>query len=191
MFLTSWCRQVILRSFFFFCIIKGSSGHVKVKNMRFNIQILIFGVRKTIIRLPPMTGLTLWSLGCVAKSWADQNVNEGRINTLEASEISTFLQEFWAFSHLQLLHSGLNQVTSWRLAVFPPLVWFQMLTNRPTNQNPPTKSLVFSSGLRHIGRYRAAQSVLIIWTKISSKDNPEKWRLVSSVLVHQSSTFVT
>lgn len=41
-----------------------------------------------------MTGLTLWSLWCVTESWADQNVNEGRINALEASEISILLKEF-------------------------------------------------------------------------------------------------
>lgn len=208
-----------------FCTIKGSSGHVTVRNMKFNIQIsicdvtavdstvdlspvfaklktktswchdmftlLLLFINEYYIRLPLMTGLTPWSLGCVAKSWADQNVNEGRINTLEASEISVFLKEFRAFSHLQLVHAGLNQVMSWRLGCFPH--WFDFKqTNCPPNQNPPTKSLetavacswmesLFSSGLCHVSQYRAAQSVVIIWTEY--QDNPEKWHLLVSSAV--------
>lgn len=129
-----------------------------------------------------MTGLTPWSLGCVAKSWADQNVNEGRINTLEASKISIFLKEFRAFSHLQLVHSGLNQAMSWRLGVFPPLVWFQ--TDKLSTESNSTNKKPWDSCrlLCPISQYRAAQSVVIIWTEYQVKiiqKNDTFWRDVS------------
>lgn len=102
------------------------------------LSLLLF-IDEYYICLPLMTGLTLWSLWCVATSRADQKVNEGRINTLEASEILIFFKEFqgvftptagslWSESGDELATRCLSPIG--------------LISNCPANQNPPTKSLV-------------------------------------------------
>lgn len=143
----------------------------------YSIIIIIIMIHKWILYLfaSDNCDLTLWSFWCVAKSWADQTVNEGRINTSEASEILIleFRGVFTPTAGSLWSESG-DELATRRLSPIG------LISNCPANENPPTKSLVaavarslaeslFPSVNTEQHNLHLLITAVIIWTKYQAK----------------------